>query len=262
MIKLDYFKLPNYVFTADLTYNEFAVLAYLISLHTNIHSKTGDYKRVRQATIARSCGIKTTQTVSRITKSLHKKGFISHIIKAYRPDNLIGTYTYVLNTEKLYGEYTPIKRSVFTRNLNAKQLKIYLYLLKCIDKKLGYCWNSFNDISNALKIKRDEVIAIVSELVYEKCIRKTRKLRYDNRNVYSDNVYSLRKVRLIKKRVKKELQFLFCPRNCNHISTYKSRFVHLYNSTLFSLCQSVFLRVRGSPQNRSSIYKPVVLLRK
>lgn len=99
MLKLDYFKLPNYIFAADLTHNEFAVLAYLISLHTNIHSKTGDYKRVRQTTIAHSCGIKTAQTVSRIIKSLHEKGFISHIIKAYRPDNLIGTYTYVLNTE-------------------------------------------------------------------------------------------------------------------------------------------------------------------
>ena len=124
------------------------------------------------------------------------------------------------------------------------------------------CQITFSDISNALKIKRDDVIAIVSDLVYERCIRKTRKLRYDNRNVYSDNVYSIKTVRLIKKRLKKELQFLICPQNCNHISTYKNRFVHLYNSTLSELCQSIFLRVRGSPQNRSSIYKPVVLLRK
>lgn len=153
MLKLDYFKLPNYIFAADLTHNEFAVLVYLISLHTNIHSKTGDYKRVRQTTIAHSCGIKTAQTVSRIIKSLHEKGFISHIIKAYRPDNLIGTYTYVLNTEKLCGEYTPIKRSVFTRNLNAKQLKVYLYLLKCIDKKLRYCWNSFSVVCHAKRKK-------------------------------------------------------------------------------------------------------------
>lgn len=34
MLKLDYFKLPNYIFAADLTHNEFAVLVYLISLHT------------------------------------------------------------------------------------------------------------------------------------------------------------------------------------------------------------------------------------
>ena len=69
MLKLDYFKLPNYIFAADLTHNEFAVLAYLISLHTNIRSKTGDYKRVRQTTIAHFCSIKTAQTVSRIIKS-------------------------------------------------------------------------------------------------------------------------------------------------------------------------------------------------
>ena len=97
-----YFLLSNSVITSnELTHNEFAVYTYLLSVYSNIRSKAGhEYKRVRQQTIAAHCGIKSTQTVSRIIESLMRKGYITHIIAAYRKDNRKGTYTYVLNPEK------------------------------------------------------------------------------------------------------------------------------------------------------------------
>lgn len=72
-----YFLLSNSVITSnELTHNEFAVYTYLLSVYSNIRSKAGhEYKRVRQQTIASHCGIKSTQTVSKITDSLMRKGY-------------------------------------------------------------------------------------------------------------------------------------------------------------------------------------------
>ena len=117
-----YFLLSNSVITSnELTHNEFAVYTYLLSVYSNIRSKAGhEYKRVRQQTIAAHCGIKSTQTVSRIIESLMRKGYITHIIAAYRKDNRKGTYTYVLNPEKnkVKSDYTRIDRNVFNKKLS------------------------------------------------------------------------------------------------------------------------------------------------
>ena len=124
-----YFLLSNSVITSnELTHNEFAVYTYLLSVYSNIRSKAGhEYKRVRQQTIASHCGIKSTQTVSKITDSLMRKGYITHILAAYRKDNRKGTYTYVLNPEKnkVSANYTQIERTVFGKSLTAIELRLY-----------------------------------------------------------------------------------------------------------------------------------------
>ena len=64
-MKTSYITLPNSLLDMKLTANELAVLFYISSIYSGKKQV-----RVRQAVIARRCGIKTTQTVSRITASL------------------------------------------------------------------------------------------------------------------------------------------------------------------------------------------------
>ena len=242
-----YFKLPNSVFNADLTANEFAVLSYLISIYTNIRTRKGDcFVRVRQSVIAEKCGIKATQTVAKVTKSLMAKGYITHILSAYRADRYKGTYSYVLNAEMLKSDnYTKLNRNAFSYGLKGDELKVYFYIKKCIDNKLGYMWGSFNDIAKALKLKRSKVIEIISYLVEKHRIRKMRRMRYDNRNVYADNSYGYKGVKFIKKKLIKELQ-PFYQKDCNiKVSpTYHNKvtsfIAYINDSTKKRCCQPVF----------------------
>lgn len=219
-----YFLLSNSVITSnELTHNEFAVYTYLLSVYSNIRSKAGhEYKRVRQQTIASHCGIKSTQTVSKITDSLMRKGYITHILAAYRKDNRKGTYTYVLNPEKnkVSANYTRIERTVFGKSLTAIELRLYILIIKSLDSKLGYCFKSFNDLADELRIKRDTAMKIISNLVNLRLIRKQRKMRYDNSKVYADNSYSLKVIKLIKKRNKPGLHS-----GLSHLKTFLSTLI-------------------------------------
>ena len=270
-----YFLISNSVITAsELTHNEFAVYTYLLSIYSNIRSRAGhEYKRVRQQTIAAHCGIKSTQTVSRIIESLMKKGYITHILAAYRKDNRKGTYTYVLNPEKnkVKSDYTRIDRNVFNKKLSASELRLYILIMKSIDSKLGYCFKSFNDLADELNIKRDTAMKIVSNLVNLHLVRKQRKMRYDNRKVYADNSYSLKVIKLIKKRNKPGLHSglistKYSDKHTDNPTITELNSLRNYNNAIGSICQVgkcvyciVFLKNRGSPPNLRSIQYPVIL---
>lgn len=244
---LNYFKLPNKIFELDLSANEFAVLTYLQSIYTNIKSRHGhQYKRVRQATIADKCGL-SERTISRIVHKLSDKGYLA-ILRGYRADRLNGTYTYVVND--FSGSYTMIDRIVFEYGLSPKQLKVYLYICKAIDPKLGYCWDSSNDLARAVKFKRSEIIHIVSDLVLMRRIRKMRKMRYDRPKVYSDNSYSLRAVRFIKKKcnikeLKPSYEQGFKLNLLVNTLNNALNIVYHNNSTYNSICQAFFAKKSG-----------------
>lgn len=270
-----YFLISNSVITArELTHNEFAVYTYLLSIYSNIRSRAGhEYKRVRQQTIAAHCGIKSTQTVSRIIESLMRKGYITHIIAAYRIDNRKGTYTYVLNPEKnkVKSDYTRIDRNVFNKKLSASELRLYILIMKSIDSKLGYCFKSFNDLADELNIKRDTAMKIVSNLVNLHLVRKQRKMRYDNRKVYADNSYSTKVIRFIRKRNKPRshpglISFKNIHKHTDNPTITELNSLRNYNNAIGSICQVgkcvyciVFLKNRGSPPNLRSIQYPVIL---
>lgn len=270
-----YFLISNSVITArELTHNEFAVYTYLLSIYSNIRSRAGhEYKRVRQQTIAAHCGIKSTQTVSRIIESLMRKGYITHIIAAYRKDNRKGTYTYVLNPEKnkVKSDYTRIDRNVFNKKLSTSELRLYILIIKSIDSKLGYCFKSFNDLADELNIKRDTAMKIVSNLVNLHIVRKQRKMRYDNRKVYADNSYSLKVIKLIKKRNKPGLHSglistKYSDKHTDNPTITELNSLRNYNNAIGSICQVgkcvyriIFLKNRGSPPNLRSIQYPVIL---
>lgn len=270
-----YFLISNSVITArELTHNEFAVYTYLLSIYSNIRSRAGhEYKRVRQQTIASHCGIKSTQTVSKITDSLMRKGYITHILAAYRKDNRKGTYTYVLNPEKnkVSANYTRIERNVFGKNLTAIELRLYILIIKSLDSKLGYCFKSFNDLADELCIKRDTAMKIISNLVNLRLIRKQRKMRYDNSKVYADNSYSTKVIRFIRKRNKPGshpglISFKNIHKHTDNPTITELNSLRNYNNAIGGICQVgkcvyciVFLKNRGSPPNLRSIQYPVIL---
>ena len=270
-----YFLISNSVITArELTHNEFAVYTYLLSIYSNIRSRAGhEYKRVRQQTIAAHCGIKSTQTVSRIIESLMRKGYITHIIAAYRKDNRKGTYTYVLNPEmnKVKSDYTRIDRNVFNKKLSASELRLYILIMKSIDSKLGYCFKSFNDLADELNIKRDTAMKIISNLVNLRLIRKQRKMRYDNSKVYADNSYSTKVIRFIRKRNKPGshpglISFKNIHKHTDNPTITELNSLRNYNNAIGSICQVgqgdysvIFFKSRGSPPNLRSIHYPVIL---
>lgn len=246
----------------------------MLSVYSNIRSKAGhEYKRVRQQTIASHCGIKSTQTVSKITDSLMRKGYITHILAAYRKDNRKGTYTYVLNPEKnkVSANYTRIERTVFGKSLTAIELRLYILIIKSLDSKLGYCFKSFNDLADELRIKRDTAMKIISNLVNLRLIRKQRKMRYDNSKVYADNSYSTKVIRFIRKRNKPGshpglISFKNIHKHTDNPTITELNSLRNYNNAIGGICQVgkcvyciVFLKNRGSPPNLRSIQYPVIL---
>ena len=143
--------------------------------------------------------------------------------------------------------------------------------MKSIDSKLGYCFKSFNDLADELRIKRDTAMKIISNLVNLRLIRKQRKMRYDNSKVYADNSYSTKVIRFIRKRNKPGshsglISFKNILKHTDNPTITELNSLRNYNNAIGSICQVgkcvyciVFLKNRGSPPNLRSIQYPVIL---
>ena len=235
-----YFVLPNTAF--GLSSEEFSVLAYLLSIPTA-------KKRVRQQTIAEKCNIGSRNTVTKAINSLLAKGYIFTKIRTRRVNYWYGTNIYYLNEDAVCDfskGYTLIQRPAFEYGLSPAQLKVYAFIAKSINSKLGYCWNSYTDISKGTGMSRSTVIAIIHQLEYRGLISKIRKMRYGCPKVYADNVYCLKLKRI--KRIKKEVQ----PRkDCTSQANIVNYNLQLDNNTEPLFCQvllSDFFQTRGSPK--------------
>ena len=160
---------------------------------------------------------------------------------------------------------------MFNKKLSTSELRLYILIIKSIDSKLGYCFKSFNDLADELNIKRDTAMKIVSNLVNLHLVRKQRKMRYDNRKVYADNSYSLKVIKLIKKRNKPGLHsglisFKNILKHTDNPTITELNSLRNYNNAIGGICQVgkcvyciVFLKNRGSPPNLRSIQYPVIL---
>ncbi len=176
-----------------------------------------------------------------------------------------------LYDNKVKSDYTRIDRNVFNKKLSASELRLYILIMKSIDSKLGYCFKSFNDLADELNIKRDTAMKIVSNLVNLHLVRKQRKMRYDNRKVYADNSYSLKVIKLIKKRNKPGLHsglisFKNILKHTDNPTIAELNSLRNYNNAIGSICQVgqgyysvIFFKSRGSPPNLRSIQYPVIL---
>ena len=179
---------------------------------------------------------------------------------------------------KIYGQknkvsanYMRIERNVFGKNLTAIELRLYILIIKSLDSKLGYCFKSFNDLADELRIKRDTAMKIISNLVNLRLIRKQRKMRYDNSKVYADNSYSTKVIRFIRKRNKPGshpglISFKNIHKHTDNPTITELNSLCNYNNAISTICQVglgaysvIFFKSRGSPRNLRSIQYPVIL---
>lgn len=157
------------------------------------------------------------------------------------------------------------------KSLTAIELRLYILIIKSLDSKLGYCFKSFNDLADELRIKRDTAMKIISNLVNLRLIRKQRKMRYDNSKVYADNSYSTKVIRFIRKRNKPGshpglISFKNIHKHTDNPTITELNSLRNYNNAIGGICQVgkcvyciVFLKNRGSPPNLRSIQYPVIL---
>jgi predicted transcriptional regulator len=85
--------------------------------------------------------------------------------------------------------YFFVDRKIFKHKLTSAQFRMYLFFCKAANPSNKRCWNSFNDIANALGIKRTVVVKTVKELISMKLIRKYRIKKSDGS--FSDNHYKV-----------------------------------------------------------------------
>ena len=178
-----YFRMNNDILDLGLSPNEIKVAVCLYSCVF----KNNYYIQIKQSTIADRCGIKKTETVSNIICKLQRKGVIEGVSRPHKKDGNLGTYIYKLKSIATRG-FFKVKRYILGK-LTGIQLRMYLFVCRAIVEKKNDMWNSFNDISRALQIGRNKVIAVINELVELGVISKSRVLKKDGS--YSDNHYAI-----------------------------------------------------------------------
>lgn len=185
-MKLSYIKLPNEILEMNLTAKEMAVLFYLSS----IYASGRDTVCVKQSTIAKKCGIKTTQTVSKITTSLSDKGLIICRRCLYE-NNSTGMIYYTLKLPTASTGYFSVQRQILNEQLTPVQLRAYLFICRSLSPTLGRCWNSYNDLAKLIGTSRGKAIEIVAQLVRKNVITKQKIKTRQNKRVYGDNHYTV-----------------------------------------------------------------------
>lgn len=181
------FKMPNDIFGGKLSAGEIKVLAALYSLRSKSVYKGNKYIKVNQAVIARICGFSSERTVSSAIAKLSLYGYIKEIRRYYADSHKLGAYVYTLPV--LSKNYFFVDRQIFRHKLSSAQFRMYLFFCKAANSSNKRSWNSFNDIANALGIKRTAVVQTVKELITMKLIRKYRVKKKDGS--FSDNHYKV-----------------------------------------------------------------------
>ncbi|MBR1432631.1 helix-turn-helix domain-containing protein [Ruminococcus sp.] len=257
---LNYVKISNRLLDYDLSAAELSVISYLATIHSSVISKNG--KRwicVKQSTIAQKCAIKCVQTVGRVISSLLEKGLIERSARILKGDNKSGTTCYTLNLPDISSGYFQIDRRIFSGILSPKQMKVYLYVCRCVDTSIGYMWNSYNDLSALIGMKRSDVINVISELCKLHFISKQLVKMRDNRRVYADNRYAV--VIFVAPHISrrnKKIETALASRSPSN-EKISMLFTRVHCSTTVSVCQvarcenHIFSLSRGSPLNVKSL---------
>lgn len=225
-------QISNSIFSLGLNLKELAIYTYLMSVHSS-------YKKVSMATIASACGLKTVEAVSRNISSLLRKGLITSIISTTKADGLCGSNMYVIKELPLDDGFFFFPRPLFKMGLSYKELCVLLFQYKAYSPDRGISWNSYSDIAKALKMKRSEVISTVNTLVQKKLLRKRLFRSQSNRNVYSDNHYTVIWFNhsAIMKRIKRRRA---CPLHIG--KPQKEFFLHYHNTSFFHKCQAKIMK--------------------
>lgn len=224
-------KVSNSVFDLGLTLKELAIYTYLLSIHSK-------YKKVSMAAIAACCGLKTAEAVSRNIAALKKKGLITTVISTVKTDGLCGSNIYMLKELPFDDGFFFFPRSLFKMGLSYKALAVLLFQYKAYSPERGISWNSYSDIAKALKMRRSDVIAEIKALVQKKLLRKRLFRSESNRNVYSDNHYTVVWFNMgaIKRRITAKRKRA---RPVQSGKPSKNKLYHQYDTSFYEICQYI-----------------------
>ena len=196
------FRVSNSIFALGLDAQEIAVYAYLCSLPASGFTLQGAAViLVKQRTIAANCGIKSPVTVSKAIDRLREKGLVDYLERQYKANGHRGAYCYAVTKQQTDSGYFMVDRHIFGM-LTTRQMLVYLFLCKSFSIVLHDCWNSYNDISAQIGMKRESVVQIIGELVDAGLIVRMQRRSRENRRVYVDNHYSIVRFEVGRIRVK------------------------------------------------------------
>ena len=244
--------MPNNIFEYNLKSNELKICAIMYSLSCRVIYNGRKYIQISQKSISTMAGL-TPQTVSKAIDRLVACGLILEVRRYYVDSHKLGQYVYTLPVVK--HNYFFVSKAIIRANLSAPLLKVYLFCCKCADSRSKRFWNSYNDISDKLKLSRSKVISAIAELVKLRLISKFKVIKKDGS--YSDNHYQINSVvnqgvKIRKKRRCSRSNIFFIFRFVYKqikSRTYSIRAILRFVKHRFN----IFLG-RGSPQNSRSLY--------
>ena len=253
----DFFKLPNDIFEKNLSATEIRVLAAIYSLKSRSICFGVKHIKIKQSVIAKICGLSSSRTVSQAINKLCLYGYIKEIRRYYSDTKKLGTFVYIIPVIK--ANYFFVSRRIFNYNLTSSQLRMYLFFCKAAVSSSRRSWNSYNDIANALNLRRSSVIQTVQELVQMRLIKKYRIRKKDGS--FSDNHYEVVALKFEYKFRQKKKRHHFRPSAFPLIKIYigfslpyscSLRQKMLFVKRLRKICKNIFSR--GSPKRCSSVY--------
>lgn len=249
-------KLSNTIFTLGLSHTALCVYSYLCSINGKAMADGMAAVKVKQATIAAACGIKSVQTVAKAFRELENKQLVDKTIRTVREDRTLSTNLYFIKKQSVSDRFFFVcPKTAFSGDLCPRQLVVYLFLCKAHSVRLGRSWNSYNDMAKQIGMKRETVIATIGELCSKHLVYKQRRFSKENNRVHIDNLYFIvqRQQRTIKKKKPCTQHGFFRLLTAAVGSTVKRITASVYHnpnrlSSLFS--------GRGSPEIESRILDP------
>lgn len=233
------FRLSNDIFKNGLRAQELTVYAYLCSLPSSGSTLQGAaIISVKQRTIAANCGIKSPVTIAKTIDRLREKGLIDYLERNMKANGHHGTYCYSVTKQQTDTGFFTVDRHVFGM-LVPRQMLVYLFLCKSFSTVLHDCWNSYNDISVQIRMKRETVVQTVRELVRLGLIVRMQRRSKENRRVFVDNHYSIVRFEVGHIRVK-------MPKT-RQADKSEDRIIMFHPSALCRICPEVRSAVWGSP---------------
>ena len=245
------FRLPNFLFEYKLSSAETAVAAAMYSVHSAAGAGNTHIVKIKQQTVCELTGIKCLKTVSKAINVLADLGIIKWKKRSKKANtDKLGAYKYGLAAVK--GTYTLVDRKIFKKGLKAAEIKMYLFICKCIDRQKQLCWNSYNDIAQKLSMSRSRVIELIRLLTSKGLIIAKRVKNKAGGDI--DNHYKLASLNK-KVKIKKRKPTVFTA-SLTFQNTFKNILVY-YSKLANYICQEknkkffyVFLIffTRGSPK--------------
>ena len=233
------FRLSNHIFELGLDAQELSVYAYLCSLlSSGFTLQGGSIVTVKQRTIAANCGIRSPVTVAKTIYRLREKGLVDYLERKIKANGHQGTYCYAVTKQPTDTGFFMVDRRVFGM-LTPRQMLVYLFLCKSFSTVLHDCWNSYNDISAQIGMKRESVIQTIRELVELGMIVRMQRRSKENRRVYVDNHYLI--VRFEVGHIRAKMPEM------RQAAKFDDRIIMFHPSALCRICPEVRSAVWGSP---------------